>query len=83
MASTGSWSLATETIIDARGLRCPLPALKLEKRLDTSPAGSRIVVLATDPMAKVDIPFYCRKHGHGCTVTSEGDTLRFDVIAAG
>lgn len=83
MASIGSWSLATETLIDARGLRCPLPALKLEKQLHTSPAGSRIVVLATDPMAKVDIPFYCRKHGHDCTVTTQGDTLRFEVVAAG
>ena len=29
--------------------------------------GTRLVVLASDPMAKVDIPLYCRQHGHDCT----------------
>lgn len=83
MASIGCWSLATETVIDARGLRCPLPALKLEKAIERLPRGSRVTVLATDPMAKVDIPFYCRKHGHDCALTSEGDVLRFEVTAGG
>ncbi len=47
------------------------------------PKGSRVTVLATDPMAKVDIPFYCRKHGHDCTLTLEGEVLRFEVTAGG
>lgn len=83
MGSTGCWSLATETVIDARGLRCPLPALKLEKAVERLPGGSRVTVLATDPMAKVDIPFYCRKHGHDCTLSLEGEVLRFAVTTAG
>jgi len=33
-------------------------------------------------MAKVDIPLFCRQNGHQCTITSEGDALRFEVVKA-
>jgi len=83
-ASTGFSSLTTEPeTIDARGLKCPLPVLRMEKRLAALPPGSRLLVLATDPMAKVDIPLFCRQQAHGCTVTIEGDVLRFDILKAG
>lgn len=73
--------MATEPVlIDARGLKCPLPVLKMEKRLAGLPPGAELVVLATDPMAKVDIPLYCRQHGHEQTLTTEGDTMRFAII---
>lgn len=81
MASTGSCSLTTE-VVDARGLRCPLPVLKAEKRLAALPAGAALTVLATDPMARVDLPLYCRQQGHDCAVTTEGDVLRFDIRKA-
>ncbi len=78
MASTGSSSLA-ETV-DARGLKCPLPVLKLEKRLAALPAGAPLIVLATDPIAKIDIPLYCTQHGHACVMSSDPDgTLRFAI----
>jgi tRNA 2-thiouridine synthesizing protein A len=67
-------------LIDCRGLKCPLPVLKLEKRAVAAAPGAVLVVLATDPMAKVDIPLYCRQHGHACAVSSDGDVLRFEVV---
>lgn len=73
--------MATEPeLIDARGLKCPLPVLRMEKRLEGLPSGAALVVLATDPMAKVDIPLYCRQNGHDCTVTNEGEVLRFAIV---
>ena len=54
--------------------------LKLEKRIEAAAPGAAIVVLATDPMAKIDIPLYCRQRGHGCTVTTEVDVLRFEIV---
>jgi len=69
-------------ILDARGLKCPLPVLKMEKRLASLHAGTSLVVLATDPMARVDIPLYCRQHGHACTVDNDGETLRFTIVLA-
>lgn len=68
--------------IDARGLKCPLPVLKMEKRLAALPPGAPLLVLATDPMAKVDIPLFCRQQGHDCAVTTEGDVLRFAITKA-
>ncbi len=66
-------------ILDARGLKCPLPVLKTEKRLAQLPAGTALLVLATDPMAKVDIPLFCRQHGHACTTSQEDGVLRFAI----
>jgi tRNA 2-thiouridine synthesizing protein A len=75
--------LATEAeILDARGLRCPLPVLKMEKRLAQMPAGTRLVVLATDPMAKVDIPLHCKQNGHECATSAEAEVLRFEIVKA-
>ena len=67
--------------IDARGLKCPLPVLKLEKRLASAARGETIVVLASDPMARIDIPLYCRQNGHACVVATEQDHMKFAVTA--
>ncbi|KFC61788.1 SirA-like domain-containing protein [Devosia sp. LC5] len=73
--------MATEPrLIDARGLKCPLPVLRMEKQLQSLPSGAALTVLATDPMAKVDIPLYCRQNGHACAVTTEGGVLRFSIL---
>lgn len=75
--------MATEPeTIDARGLKCPLPVLKLEKRMPGLSPGAGLVVLATDPMAKIDIPLYCRQNGHACTLAEADGVLRFTVTRA-
>ena len=50
--------------VDARGLRCPLPVIRLAEAARDAPAGTRIVVLASDPAARYDIPAWCRMRGH-------------------
>jgi tRNA 2-thiouridine synthesizing protein A len=70
-------------LIDARGLKCPLPVLKLEKRLADLPSGAGLVVLATDQMAKIDIPLYCRQHGHQCAIDTFNGALRFTIVKSG
>ena len=66
-------------VVDARGLKCPLPVLKMEKALAQLAPGAGLVVLATDPIAKVDIPLFCRQNGYSCGVVSEDGTLRFTI----
>jgi cysteine desulfurase len=46
--------------VDARGLRCPLPVIRLAQRAGECPAGAVVEVLATDPAARADIPAWCR-----------------------
>ena len=71
-----------EHLLDARGLKCPLPVLKMEKRLAELPAGDVLVVLATDPMAKIDIPLYCRQQQLPCETESADGVLRFTIREA-
>jgi tRNA 2-thiouridine synthesizing protein A len=53
----------SETTLDLRGLRCPLPALKTRKALTRLAAGDRLVVECTDPLATIDIPNLLRETG--------------------
>lgn len=53
----------TETI-DARGLLCPLPVLKLRKRLKTVGSGDMVALRADDPAAVIDVPHFCAEAGH-------------------
>jgi tRNA 2-thiouridine synthesizing protein A len=53
----------TDTILDLRGLRCPLPALKTRKALTRLAAGDRLVVECTDPLSTLDIPNLLRETG--------------------
>lgn len=54
----------SETILDTRGLSCPLPVLKARKRLLGMAPGQRLRVLATDPKAPGDFRLYCTETGH-------------------
>jgi tRNA 2-thiouridine synthesizing protein A len=70
-------------LIDARGLKCPLPVLRMEKRLAHLEPGATLVVLATDPMAKVDIPLHCLQNGHDHDLDERDGVLRFTIRKAG
>ena len=51
-------------VVDARGLLCPLPVLRLRKVLLSQPVGARVRLWATDAMALVDVPHFCDSSGH-------------------
>uniref|UniRef100_Q11DU4 SirA-like protein n=1 Tax=Chelativorans sp. (strain BNC1) TaxID=266779 RepID=Q11DU4_CHESB len=51
-------------VYDLKGLNCPLPVLKAKKRLAGMPAGQRIWVETTDPLAVIDIPAFCNQDNH-------------------
>lgn len=53
----------SETHLDLRGLKCPLPALKTRKALSRAAPGALLVVACTDPMAVIDIPHLVRETG--------------------
>ncbi len=50
--------------IDASGLNCPLPLLRLKKGLANVNAGEIIKIIATDPAAHLDIGVYTEQMGH-------------------
>ncbi|MFB9150604.1 sulfurtransferase TusA family protein [Roseovarius ramblicola] len=57
--------------LDARGLLCPLPVLKLRKRLKSLGAGEVIALQADDPAAIVDVPHFCAESGHALLSTED------------
>ncbi len=58
------WRMEISETIDARGLLCPLPVLKLRKRLKSLAVGQCALLLADDPAAMVDVPHFCAESGH-------------------
>jgi tRNA 2-thiouridine synthesizing protein A len=48
---------------DARGLKCPMPVIKVRKILQSLKPGEIILVLADDPGAKRDFPAFCAQTG--------------------
>jgi tRNA 2-thiouridine synthesizing protein A len=52
-----------ETILNLRGLKCPLPALRTRKALKSLGAGDLLVIECTDPLAEIDIPNLVRETG--------------------
>jgi tRNA 2-thiouridine synthesizing protein A len=58
--------------IDAIGLKCPLPVLRLQKRLAALAPGRTARLLASDPMAQIDVPHFCAEAGHDLLDTKTG-----------
>lgn len=66
--------------IDARGLLCPLPVLKARKALLALRPGAVLRVLATDPVAAIDMPHFCSGAGHALLTTApEGKATAYFI----
>ena len=51
------------SLLDLKGLKCPLPALKLRKALTRLARGAVITVECSDPLAAIDIPHLLQETG--------------------
>lgn len=49
--------------LDCRGMRCPLPIIRLANNIADVPVGDRLAVVADDPAARPDVPAWCRMRG--------------------
>lgn len=82
MAARGETNGAGE-VVDARGLLCPLPVIRLGERARKAPAGAALVLLADDPQAEEDVRLWCRGAGHELvSVEAEADFTRIKVRLA-
>jgi TusA-related sulfurtransferase len=73
-------------VVDARGLRCPLPVIRLARAASLLPPGTVIEVWATDPAAAADIPAWCRMRGQeflGAEADAEGEQTAYRVRTVG
>lgn len=67
--------MAQTTHLDLKGLKCPLPALKLRKALTRLATGDEVVVECTDPMAAIDIPHLLSETGDALLAQERGEGL--------
>jgi len=66
--------------VDARGLWCPLPVLRLAKAFAGKPAGAIARLSATDPAVVEDVTVFCREGGHALLESRrEGNLFLFRV----
>jgi tRNA 2-thiouridine synthesizing protein A len=82
LKSSSTWLLAqspgrthltgmSETLLDVKGMNCPLPVLKANRALRGMAAGERLRVLATDRAAVADFQAFCRETGHALLAWSD------------
>ena len=70
----------TERIVDLRGLKCPLPALRVRKALTSMKSGDILVAECTDPLAAIDIPNLLNQTGDRLEASSrDNDVLVFRI----
>lgn len=69
------------TELDTCGLLCPLPVLKLRKRLQTLPSGAQIRMRADDPAAEIDVPHFCAEQGHRLESFDREEAVLVFVVA--
>ncbi len=50
--------------IDVVGLKCPLPVLKLKKRIEPLNPGAVVQLTTSDPTTLKDVPHFCDLAGH-------------------
>lgn len=66
--------------IDARGLLCPLPVLRLRKALEELPAGALVRLEATDGASWVDVPHFCAQSGHELVEAEDWEGIKVYLV---
>ncbi len=55
---------SADLVVDAHGLKCPLPILRAKKALAQLESGQLLCVMTTDPTAVRDFQAFCRQTGN-------------------
>ncbi|MEX1660569.1 sulfurtransferase TusA family protein [uncultured Thioclava sp.] len=69
--------------IDARGLLCPLPVLRLRKALEGRAPGTLVRLEATDGASWVDVPHFCAQCGHTLISAEDWEGVKVYLVRKG
>jgi tRNA 2-thiouridine synthesizing protein A len=76
--------MSEPVILDATGLKCPLPVLKARKAMRDVSEGGVLRVIATDPGAVKDFEHFCKTTGHQLLAAREAEgRFTFDIKKTG
>jgi tRNA 2-thiouridine synthesizing protein A len=56
--------VSADSVLDAKGLSCPMPLLRTKKEIGKLASGQVLQVDGTDPGSRNDIPGWCERSGH-------------------
>jgi len=72
--------LEIATLVDARGLSCPMPIVRTAQAVKPLASGQLVEILATDPGSLKDFAAWCRATGNELVEqTSDGAVYRFVI----
>jgi tRNA 2-thiouridine synthesizing protein A len=66
--------------LDSKGLMCPMPIVKLAKKIKEMQVGQVLELIADDPGAKEDVPAWCQRTQNELVETrQEGNVFYFYI----
>jgi tRNA 2-thiouridine synthesizing protein A len=65
----------TEKTLNLRGLKCPLPTLRVRKALSGLKPGDCLIAECTDPLTEIDIPNLINQTGDELVEASRADKV--------
>ncbi len=69
-----------DRLLDVSGTLCPIPAIRTAQVLKEMAGGQVLEVLATDPLAEMDLAVLCERAGHELVMAeTTGDQLRVNI----
>jgi tRNA 2-thiouridine synthesizing protein A len=71
----GRGEAMAEKIINLRGLKCPLPAVRARTALSGLKAGDLLIAECTDPLTAIDIPNLLNQTGDTLEASSRDDDV--------
>jgi tRNA 2-thiouridine synthesizing protein A len=69
----------TDTL-DAKGLMCPMPIVKLAKKMKELPVGAVLELIADDVGSKEDVPAWCKRTGNELVGQKDDGTVFYFYI---
>ena len=72
--------LTANTVLDCKGLLCPMPVVKTKKAINTMAVGEVLEMISTDPGSMPDMQAWSKQTGHELLeAKDEGGVFRFFI----
>ena len=72
-----------DVTVDARGLQCPMPVIKVSQAVKGMESGETVEVIATDRGALSDIPAWAKDMGHSLKEQFEAEDEFHFIVQKG
>ncbi len=82
-ADSTVYTVAPDLVLDVTGLNCPMPLLKTRQQLRGLAPGTLLLVRASDPGARRDIPAWLRQTRHSLVQSEDHEGVLYFLIRAG